>query len=638
MSIIQNVVKRVTTALNAAVGVDNTKEFNQRVTAMLNSGELDLWTQEKAIEKYQDTKSKLDLRRYQNVAAGFYSGLVRSMGKNELPGYGSPSRDYVLSCFWQEEPILAGAIYSMAAKMSSLSWSITGKKNKAVPFAEILWSAGSSSGYDWGGFISPSVQDFYTTDRGTVWETPRVDGRISELGHIDSLCCAPTGIYNKPIYYYSSVTGQEIWFKPEDVIHFSSLPSGREMQFGNGFCAVSRVHKSAQLLLGLHKYDSEKLSNLPPEGVAAISGLTQDEFQDALALWQAAREKNKSLTFPQVLWLLGSQIGSDVKVQLTPFSQMPESFTREVVVNQYMNIVALGFGVDVREFWPVTSGALGSASESDLQHMKAKGKGVAEFTSSVERRLNDEFAETDEAEFQFDVQDAGEDQTAATIAKTWIDAFMPLATGQPSQGGGKPGGGAKGVLTEGEVPANKVAPSPEMSQGQSEPLIDKDTMLRLLVDRRVLPNWVVEDDRVAIYDSGISEKEETLKTLYRLGNELKEFHGDGEVVNVVWKGGKLTQTRLKPYKVIQPQNKPASDIPYAELLECIHEKEDEVTAPKRNIKGSPIPADEALRGTGTTKQAILAELERWRNNPILSVHLPELLDNNQILATLGGKA
>lgn len=642
MSIIDNIQQSFQALIGRRKDADSVKS---RVDAMLSAGVLDEYIEEKAYDKYKTTKSQLDIRKYQEYTSAFYNYLFKTVKDNELPTHGHPSRDIVLSQFWMEEPILSGAVYSMAAKMSSLSWAVVGKKTKAVPFSEILWSAGSSSGYDWSSFISPTAQDFYTTDRGVFWETPRENGRIVELGHIDALQCAPTGIFNKPVYYLSSITGQEIWFKPEDIIRFSSMPSPRESMFGNGFCAVARAYKSAKLLLGLHQYDVEKLNNLPPEGVAAVSGLTMDEFKDALAFWKAAREKNQSLTFPQVLWLLGSQIGSQVKVDITGFSQMPESFSREIVVNQYVNIVALDFGVDVREFWPISSGALGSASESEIQHMKAKGKGPGEFISTVERKLNDEFAETDEAEFQFDTQDMGEDQTSATIAKTWIDAFMPLYTGAPSQKGGKPGGQKKAFVGEGEEPATPSEESPQMSglgtgapAPQAEQVIDKQQFLRLLVDRRVLPNWMVEDERVAIYDSGVSEKQyESARTLYRLNGELKEYSSGEDVVKVVWKQGVLTQTRLEPYQIINPSPK-SDNVPYADLLGYLRAKESAILEPVRNIRGKPIPADEALRGNLPTKQAILNELERWRKNPILAAALPAVFNEKSILATLESKA
>lgn len=643
MNPLQRTVTAVTKMYKDYIEATSVASFERKLDDRIKSGAFDDYLVEKAtnqtLDRYKTTKSKLESRQYSGFFSSFFSHLYTTIRENDVPPIGDPSRDWKLSCFWQNEPLLAGAIYSMSAKMTSLSWSMTGKKESALYFSNILRTAAHMGGYDWGAFISASAQDFYSCDRGVFWETPRdSSGRLAELGHIDSLQCALTGIYNKPVYYYSDLTGQEIWFKPDEIVHFTSLPSPRDRHLGSGFCAVSRSYRAAKLLMGLHQYDEEKLSNLPPEGVAPVTGLTQEEFMDALEMWKIERKKNNSLTFPQVLWLLASQPGAQVDVKMVGFSQLPESFDRARVVDQYVNTLALTFGVDAREFWPITSSSLGTASESEIQHMKAKGKGPAEFLSTIERKINAEFSDADQVDFQFDTQDMGEDQTAATVAKTWVDAFMPLYTGAGNSAGGKPGGGDKGLTTEGEVPANQTAMNPQMKGGQSDPLISKDQFLRLLVDRGVLPNWIVEDERVAVYDSGLEEKHfQSMKTIYRIGNELKEYYDTSDVVKIVWKDGILKQTRLDPIKVI-PAKGQENVVPYAELLDYLSAKELQVVERTRNIRGRPIPPSEAERGAKPTKQAVLDELQRWRTSPILSKYLPETLSENSVLATLESKS
>lgn len=663
MSILSRVQRGVRIGLEAARGAENQEQIIVNLDQIMADPALEQYLQdtEQFKSASKKTKSFLNIRRTTDTVISLYTLLSQAVAKNDLPPQGDPSRDMVLANFWKAEPLLAGAVYSMSAKMTSLSWTVMGRKKQANYFAKLFSRAASMDGYDWGGFMSGSSQDFYTVDRGTYWETPRYGnreyGKLADLGHIDSLQCAMTGNTRKPVFYLSEVTGQNMFFRPGEFIHFASMPSPREMHFGTGFCATSRAWRAAKLLLGLHNYDEEKLANLPPEGVAAVSGMTMDEFQDALALWRASREKNRSLTFPQVLWLLAAQPNARVGVDFVGFSQMPESFDRSVVIDQYVNTLALCFGVDAREFWPISTSSMGTAAESEIQHMKAKGKGPGEFVSIVERKLNGEMPEG--VEFAFDTQDIAEDKQAAEIAKTWIEAFLPLVTGgsaggpkaagfggpQSLQHPGRPEGDegqTKFQPAGGPIPPQiarplqpqqgqqpQQGPQEQEGEGKDTGFITSDEFLRLLADRGVIPNYLVKDKRVVVTDSGIAEKEMTAD----------------DVVMYRWKEGVLSMERLPSYTIYSsydgPTQEPVKALPVAssvseeDALQWLKQLADEILEDERNIRGKPIPDREALRGNGVTKSAVKAELDRWRKHPILSKYVPTIEEgDDSILETI----
>jgi hypothetical protein len=595
--------------------------------------QLDLIVQEnKELDK---SRSKLDVRDWpSNLAyAGVYDFMTRwvKMKKEQLPDYGDPSRDFFLSKLWKEEPIMAGAVYSMVAKMEALKWSVTGRRRKAKEYATIFASAAHMGGYDWGGFIGSTMVDFYTTNRGVFWETPRngsdpIIGELAGIGHIDSILCTLTGNKNTPMIYASDTTGQILNFRPGEYIHFASLPSPREMDLGIGFCAVDRALRAITLLIGLHDYDDEKLANLPPEGVAAVTGLTMNEFQDALTMWQAKRESDRSLTFPQVLWLIGSQPNVEVKVALQGFSQMPESFTRDIIVPQYVATLALCFGVDAREFWPVSSGALGTASESEIQHLKAKGKGHGEGISGIERQLNGEMPE--DTQFAFDTQDIEEDQNAAVVAKAWIDAYYPLYTGTPAgktkaSPGGKPNTEMvpdKDEITEESASGNAMRETgPLGAPPGPEQVITKDELRRLLADHGVIPEWMMNDQRYMVTDTQI-----------HIG---KGDEGDyDDVAKYEFHKGVLKEVRPDPI-VLWTKPEPKEQLTFASKLESnghkkfqeallyMQNKEEQIMADKRNIRGDPIPDREVARGNRVTQATIRTEIERWKKNPLLAPYV-----------------
>ncbi|KKM70160.1 hypothetical protein LCGC14_1443530 [marine sediment metagenome] len=649
-----SILDQVKIGLRAATNTRSGEDIETRLDAMLKSGEMDVLLADNELYKQtvRTTKSFLQVRKTSSELLSFYSMLVRSIGKDDLPPHGDPSRDHILAEFWKKEPILAGAVYSMSAKMTALPWTVVGPKVEAKYYAELLTRASSMEGYDWGGFISASAQDFYTTDRGVKWETPKIGsrliGKLADLGHIDTLQCAPTGNTKKPMFYLSEVTGQQRYFRPGEFIQFSSLPSARERHLGQGFCASSRAWRAAKLLLGLHDYDEQKLNNLPPEGIASVSGLTMDEFQDAIALWKASREQHQSFTFPQVLWLIGSNPAAQVKTEITGFSQLPESFDRDTVIEQYVNTLALVFGVDAREFWPISTSSMGTAAESEIQHLKAKGKGPGEFVSIVERKLNGEFPEG--TEFGFDTQDINEDKQAAEIAKLWIEALLPLVTG------GAPGGpkmetnpSPSPASGNGKTESVSAQESPPVSsatgpvEGSGEKIITTQEFLRLLADRGVIPNYLVSDERVVVTDSGISEKEyyeEIYKWRYKEGVLTPERLPTYTIMPYqIDKNGVLTGDIDRTianamYDSKTPENGkyPSKTDDLDDVLIRMKQTGDDILEGNRNIRGKPIPGKEALRGSKITQAALKAELDRWRNHPLLAKYVPTVEEgDNSIL-------
>lgn len=610
------------------------KSVSDAISAGIDAGVVpSLDTVEKALGS---KASKLDIRKYEHdvAYASLLAGLRTFASRSEkIPAYGSSEEDRLLSSIWRTEPILAGAIYSMSAKMTAMSWKITGKRASALRIARMFANAAYIDGRSWDGFLASTTQDFYTTNRGVFWETPRAGkteyGQLSDIGHIDALNCTLTGNIRTPMEYVSEVTGQNVKFKQGEYLHFASLPSPREEHLGIGFCAVSRALRAAKLLIGLHDYDEEKLNNLPPEGVATVSGLTMDEFQDAIVLWQNQRRSDNSLTFPQVLWLIGSQPNTEVKVGFQGFSQLPESFNRQEVVNQYINTLAMCFGVDAREFWAISSGSLGTASESEIQHLKAKGKGSGEFITITERRLNSLLPEG--VDFNYDTQDIEEDATAATTAKLWIDAFLPLVTTTVGEDGNvvksqKPSDHLTSSMAEDrdEVMKEKVMPAKNGRPGnsadytgtgdraggmnapmnvQGKPIISVKEFLRLLADKGVIPDYLVKDERIAIEDSDIHMKEEG-------------GHPEDDAC-FEWRNGILKELRMSSSIQLTSQ-----DSPVVEKEVPVDEKpEKDSLKIKRRIKGAPISDSEVQRGTSVTKKTVEAEMKVWGDNPELAPHI-----------------
>lgn len=509
---------------------------------------------------------------------------------DEIPPRGTYNHQVWLDEIWKKEPILAGAVYSMVAKMQSMTWIIKGTRNNARRAAFMVAEAAHLIGRDWTGFISPSAQDFYVQNNGVFWGLLREGGKygqLSELYYVDTRCCRLTGNATYPMYYHSSLVSDEHWYEPQEFIHFTSMPSGNEQELELGASAVFRSARAAKLLMALHDYDAEKLANLPPEGIATVTGMTPKEFRDAIAMWKSQREQRNSLTFPQVLWLVGNNPGATISVDIKSFSTIPESFDRQTIVAQYINTLALCFGVDTREFWAISTGALGTGAESEIQHLKARGKGGGEFLALVERRLNTELPSG--VTFEFDTSDIEEDKVAAEVAKAWIDAYIKLVY-PPIPGGTVPG---------------------EQTTGQQESIIDADTFKRLLADKGVLPDWVVSGDRISISSHDVYKDDVA------------------DIVAFIWKMGRLTE---RP--IIQLARRVVKAEGWSDALTGAKNSRQIIQGviagtPKDakpvgpNITGKPIADAEVGRGTKITRKALKAEFQIWRDIPELQACVPD---------------
>ncbi len=403
---------------------------------------------------------------------------------DDLPAHGSAERDRLLRKIWKTEPILAGAVSSMVQKMISLGWSLTGGRNRVAKFSDVLVNAEDGAG--WVTFLSKLVQDYLTQDIGGFFELGRAtpEGAITDLYNLDAGMMRLTGSRNYPAIYQQGRGGRPVPMGRDDFVHMSSLPSPAEGMNDTGFCAVSRAIKAAKLLMSLHTYDEEKLLNMPPKGIASITGLSATAVRAAIKQYNSDRAVAGNLTFPGVLWLAGAAT-DEIKVNMTPFSTLPENFDREVIVTLYVYTLALAFGVDAREFWPATvTGA--TKADALIQAQKAKGKGPGELISSMERAINFKVLPPG-VFFEFAFQDDEEDRLAAEIAGMRIDNVSSLVSSE---------------------------------------ILDQEQALRLLVAQRVLP----ETFATPAYDTFIDfqaraavEEEDIVTVRFDSGNLRSPF-------------------------------------------------------------------------------------------------------------------
>ena len=346
-----------------------------------------------------------------------------------------------------------------------------------------------------GCFIAAHTAVHNTTDNGAFIEfgLEYKNGPVSALFHIDSVRCQLLGA---GITAYFDPDGGEKRLEPGEYAHFCSMPSPDENLKGKGFCFVSRALKAAKLLLALHNYEAEKLDNLPPEGIATITGMTVQQVEKAFELYKAKRQSRDQLTFPGILWLVGNPMApggaGQVKVDLTPFSSLPEQFNRESLVETYAKTLAADLGIDISEFWMPERGGFGpSKGEVTIEHAKARGKGPGEIISCLERIIN-WYVLPEGISFSFDEVDDEADMQRAQIHGTVIENITKMATPITPEGGIISISEARKLLVAEQILPEEYAYTEEETatdiepKGRTEKILKKEERVKLHSTGKIL--------------------------------------------------------------------------------------------------------------------------------------------------------
>ena len=217
------------------------------------------------------------------------------------------------------------------------------------------------------------------------------------------------------------------------VVDMVDMESPSDVMNGLGFCAVSRVLASSELLLMLSQYKREKLSDLPQAGLLILNNVVPSKWEDATAAYERERRVLGNELWANIMTLIGVDPAQPAGADFISLSSLPDHFDEAGTITTYINIVALAMGLDAREFWPVSSGALGTGAESLVMHQKAKGKGVGDLITTIERAVNWHLLPK-RVSFEFDFQDDEEDAARTGIEDqktvTIMRMFAPDPEGQ----------------------------------------------------------------------------------------------------------------------------------------------------------------------------------------------------------------
>lgn len=376
----------------------------------------------------------------------------------------STPRDEWLRAVWRDEAHLAGVLNSAVSIDKNRGWTMIGGRNQVLRYTTMAHYA--DDGMGWRYYFSREAQSFYATDLGALTENGRdgPGGPLRAIYHVDSARCRLTGKREEPLMYLPASGGEQKW-KSDDFFRAVSMPTDDEKFHGLGFCAISRCIELAKLMMAVYEHDKEMLGAKAPKGLLILRNISQTQWDEAM---EAREEKlrAKEREYYGGVAVLASGGPDEPDAKLVALSQLPKGFDLKVFTEQLMYGYALAFGYDPSEFWPVQYGAMGRGRESDIQHMKATGKGGMDFTASYQEQFVAELP--DSLHFEFEQRDIEGDILDADLADKISDWVTKLY---------------------------------EAGRASGEPLLDREQALSLLAERQLIPEeWSIIEEEVQATD------------------------------------------------------------------------------------------------------------------------------------------
>lgn len=442
-------------------------------------------------------------------------GLTKEGIFNE-PAYSSDSRvrDAWLREVVLREPYLLGILQSCVSIDKNRGFTMTGGKIQVKRFLQICHSFGVAPDlFGWRPGISVSSTNFYLADLGSVTELARRgdDGPLGAIFAVDPVQCRLTGNADLPLKYGKGQRNLIGW-RPSDYFRVTSFPSTAEKMNGLGYCAVSRCIELAKLMVSVFEHDREKLGSKAPKGILTINGVSPSQWLTSMEENEANRTELERKYYSGVQ-ILAQNSGKDISVALTSLSNLPQDFDHREFTDMMIYGYALAFGYDPREFWPVSSGSLGSSLESETQHRRASSKGGLDFSLGFQEEFQEELPST--VHFEFEQRDVEGDISEADFNK------QKLA-----------------IINEMFTAANK----------NGEILITREEARQLLVDAQLIPDdWTLEEEDAQVTDTDDSNAELIEKE--RVQAALSKYPDD-DIVSYNSRTDKFTTLRRAGQKKI----------------------------------------------------------------------------------------
>lgn len=331
----------------------------------------------------QQANSSLD----QTSLFMFISGFVNDV----IPwGVRYKARDKQLREYITHENLFTSALGIVSARNATFSWKLTGPPRTLRRMQDILESANYGKG--WENLMIKTTIDLSTQDAGAFWEIVREDNTdpsspIVGINHLDAARCFHTQIPDAPVMY-QDFYGKLHLLKYHQVIPFSEMPAPVETWDGLQYCALTRLLMAFQTKKSVGIRDYEKANGRNAKQVHLLKGITSKQLEDAIKVANSQAD-NAGLMRHMDPILVGSvDPKADVGHDTIELSTPPEDYSMEEFFKIYMVQLAMAFLTDYQEFAPLPGGNLGTSTQSEILHIKNRGKGPGLYRKLITHAIN----------------------------------------------------------------------------------------------------------------------------------------------------------------------------------------------------------------------------------------------------------
>lgn len=345
-------------------------------------------------------------------ASNFLVWAMAQRGDGFSPWGAAPKmRDGELRAFWPSENLLASAVATTAARNAALSWKISGDEQTALAAQAMCNNANFGAG--WEDFILQTSIDLYTQDSGAFVELMREqDSPLSPVigfAHLDAARTYPTGNPEFPFFYEDSrgKMHRMPWYSIQQLLEMPSpiTPSFGGVLYRMQYSAVTRVLRAAQVLKSISIYKDEKVSGRFQKALHLVTGVSDKQVQDAL-MQASIYADNAGLQRYMQPAIVGSlDPNAPIKHDTIELASLPDGWNERDTTELYILALAMGFLTDYQEFAPLPGGGLGTATQSQTLHAKARGRGPGLFQKLIARFMNGSGVLPSNVLYEYDEED-----------------------------------------------------------------------------------------------------------------------------------------------------------------------------------------------------------------------------------------
>lgn len=345
-----------------------------------------------------------------------------------LPPFWSYERDRILRNTVYKESMWSASIGIAISKIAASAWEITSETGLRARRGQDLLLNADGQNIGWTQFVAKNLRDYLTTDNGSFAEIVRAGpGKFSRpigLRHLDSRRCIRTGDPDTPVVYRDR-KGQWHGLKWWQVIAMSDNPEPSDFYYGVGLCAASRAYTQIYKLAGMDWYMNEKITGQRPLAIYIVNGVLDKQMKNAIG---AAKEgvNARGLTTYMGAVIMGIPQGETPGLVTIPLAELPDGFDRKEEVDLGILNYANAIGLDPQDLQPLTSSQLGTGTQSQVLHEKAKGRGMITWKQQWTHAVNQLLLPA-ATTFVFIENDLDDRMKKAEIADTFTKASVERA-------------------------------------------------------------------------------------------------------------------------------------------------------------------------------------------------------------------